>query len=103
MTHSSRKAFTLLVLEGGLIGIGQQTLPGLTLLLNAVGFLAQTRDRDHGHVLVDVPDCEAGEASHGSVDCAGGQVRAHFSVVAVGGDSPDHVGGVDVFEAAVNV
>jgi hypothetical protein len=45
---------------------------------------------------------EGSEPSHRAVDCARGQMCAHFLVVAVGGDGPDHIGGVDVLKSSLH-
>lgn len=47
-----------------------------------------------------MPHSEVGEPCHRSMHCTRRQMRAQLPVIGIGGDCPDHVSGVDVFEGA---
>lgn len=60
--------------------------------------LADRRNRNHGHSLVDVPDCERSVSSHGAVDSTWCQMSTHFSIIAIGWNCSDHISWINILQ-----
>jgi hypothetical protein len=89
-------SFLIIVQEGWLSSVGQNSLPSAVLLADAIRF-AEACDGDHCNVLVDMSNGKSSKTGHCTVDCTGSQMCTEFAIVAVGWHCSNHVGGVNVF------